>query len=178
MPLRRKAPRRHLEHNTAEKCPGTARHKKVVANDMQSATTWWRWGESKPPCGAARVAALTCPRHVIHYRSRVRFSPILYDKQKHRLQAVLLFVVEMGRIELPSESASSGTSPGADGYLHSLVRAQAVMLADLVASLCVVRSKLCALTFTTSRRLVPDRGPSGGDAHRSSGEKNSVVVVL
>ena len=50
------------------------RAKKVVANDMQSATTWWRWGESKPPCGVARVAALTCPRHVIHYRSRVRFS--------------------------------------------------------------------------------------------------------
>ena len=22
------------------------------------------------PCGAGRVAALTCPRHVIHYRSR------------------------------------------------------------------------------------------------------------
>jgi hypothetical protein len=30
-----------------------AKHKKVVANDMQSATTWWRWGESKPPCAAA-----------------------------------------------------------------------------------------------------------------------------
>ena len=68
-----------------------------------------------------------------------------------------------GRIELPSESISTGTSPGADGHLHSLARAQTVTLTGLVASLYMVRSKLCALTFTTNRRPVPSRGPPGRD---------------
>ena len=72
-------------------------------------------------------------------------------------------MVEMGRIELPSESISTGTSPGADGHLHSLVRAQTVTLTDLVASLYMVRSKLCALTFTTSRRHIPARGTARYD---------------
>lgn len=45
-----------------------------------------------------------------------------------------LFMVEVGRIELPSESILTGTSPGAGGHLHSLVPAQAAMLGDLVAS--------------------------------------------
>ena len=66
-------------------------------------------------------------------RSVVRSASISRDRKDQAL-LVLGLVVEMGRIELPSESASSGTSPGADGYLHSLVRAQAVMLADSVAS--------------------------------------------
>ena len=82
---------------------------------------------------------------------------VLY--QNHRA-----FLVEMGGIEPPSESALTGTSPGADGYLHSLIPAQAVMLGDLVASLCMVRSKLCARMFTTDRRPVPGRGPPGRDA--------------
>ena len=43
-------------------------------------------------------------------------------------------MVEMGGVEPPSESALTGTSPGADGHLYSLVPAQAVMLRDLVAS--------------------------------------------
>ena len=55
-------------------------------------------------------------------------------KSRRERYAVRDDVVEMGGIEPPSESASSGTSPGADGYLRSLVRAQAVMLADSVAS--------------------------------------------
>jgi len=73
-------------------------------------------------------------------------------------------VVEMGRIELPSESALTGTSPGADGYLHSLAAARAVTLRGLVASLCMVLSKLSALMFTTSRRPIPGRGPPGWNA--------------
>ena len=33
------------------------------------------------PCGAGRVAALTCRRHVIHYRSRsIPGSNVPYDK--------------------------------------------------------------------------------------------------
>ena len=61
-------------------------------------------------------------------------------------------MVEMGGVEPPSESALTGTSPGADDHFHSLICAQVVMLTNSVASLCVVRSKLCALTFTTNRR--------------------------
>ena len=73
------------------------------------------------------------------------------------------FMVEAGGVEPPSENASSGTSPGADGRLHSLILTQAVKLQDSVASLFMVRSKLCAHTCTTKRRPVPARGPSGRD---------------
>ena len=34
-------------------------------------------------CGAGRVAALTCPRHVIHYRSRSIPDPKPYKKTTH-----------------------------------------------------------------------------------------------
>ena len=34
-------------------------------------------------CGAGRVAALTCPRHVIHYRSRSIPNPKPYKKTTH-----------------------------------------------------------------------------------------------
>ena len=73
-------------------------------------------------------------------------------------------MVEMRGVEPLSESASSGTSPGADGPLHSLVPAQAVMLGDLVASSCMARAKLSVRTFTTHRRSRPGRGPPGGNA--------------
>ena len=79
--------------------------------------------------------------------------------QNHRA-----FLVEMGGVEPPSESTLTGTSPGADGHLYSLTCAQAVMLTGSVASLCVVRSKLCALTGTTDRRSVSGRGPPEGNA--------------
>lgn len=73
-------------------------------------------------------------------------------------------MVEVTGIEPVSESALTETSPGADGHLHSLILPQAVMLQDLVASSCVVRAKLTVRTFTTGRRRIPDRGPSGYDA--------------
>ena len=71
--------------------------------------------------------------------------------------------MEVGGVEPPSESTLTGTSPGADGRLHSLVRAGAVTLGDLVASLCMARSKLCALTFTTRRRSAPGPWYSWGE---------------
>ena len=43
-------------------------------------------------------------------------------------------LVEMRGIEPLSESALTRTSPGADGNLHSLTEAHAVMLSGLVAS--------------------------------------------
>ena len=71
-----------------------------------------------------------------------------------------LRMVEMGGVEPPSGSVLWRDSPGADGYLHSLTRPQAVMLPGLVASLCMVRAKLTARTVTTknytqNRPVVP-----------------------
>ena len=74
-------------------------------------------------------------------------------------------VVEAGGIEPPSESASSGTSPGAESRLHSLAHAWAHTLTGLVASLCMVRSKLCALTFAANQR--PAAGPRPSRRGRS-----------
>ena len=73
-------------------------------------------------------------------------------------------LVEAGGVEPPSESTLTGTSPSAYGHLYSLPCAPAVRLAESVASLCVVGSKLCTLTGTTNRRSVPGRGPPGGNA--------------
>ena len=69
-------------------------------------------------------------------------------------------VVEPGGIEPPSESASAGTSPGAESPFYSLARAWTLTLAGPVASLCMVRSKLCALTFAADRRLASGPRPS------------------
>ena len=87
-------------------------------------------------------------------------------------------MVEMRGVEPLSESTSTETSPGADGSLHSLVRAHAVMLAVLVASWFMICAKLSIFTFTTSRRPIPGRGPPGWDAHCLGSEENSVIVVL
>lgn len=69
-------------------------------------------------------------------------------------------MVEPGGIEPPSESASAGTSPGAESPFYSLARAWTLTLAGPVASLCMVRSKLCALTFAADRRLASGPRPS------------------
>jgi len=78
-------------------------------------------------------------------------------------------LVEAGGVEPPSENVSAGFSPGADGYLHSLIQSPAARLKDLVASWCVVRSKLCARTDATKRRPYPARGPSGKDGYLKLG---------
>lgn len=87
-------------------------------------------------------------------------------------------MVEAGGVEPPSENVSTGTSPGAVGHLHSLTQAWADTLRGLVASLFMVRSKLCAHTCTTKRRPVPARGPSGRNGHGLSRDKLNVIVVL
>ncbi len=56
------------------------------------------------------------------------------EKVGNFYQNYLPFVVEVRGIEPLSESVSSGTSPGADGNLHSLAQARAVTLESLVAS--------------------------------------------
>jgi len=43
-------------------------------------------------------------------------------------------LVEAGRVELPSESTSTGTSPSADDPFHSLTQAWVVTLLSLVES--------------------------------------------
>ena len=66
---------------------------------------------------------------------------MIYRIKKSLLNALLLgkgsskdFLVEVGGIEPPSESILTGTSPGAGGHLLSLIRAQAAMLGESVAS--------------------------------------------
>ena len=66
-------------------------------------------------------------------------------------------MVEMGGIEPPSESACSRLSPGAVGYptaggCVSPSRSKPTRLPGRVASLCMVRSKLCARTDAANRR--------------------------
>ena len=54
-------------------------------------------------------------------------------EQGHRTDGLVL-KMEVRGIEPLSESTSSETSPGADDYLHSLIRAGTVTLRDSVAS--------------------------------------------
>ena len=80
----------------------------------------------------------------------------------------VLDVVEMGGIEPPSESACSRLSPGAVGYLTaggcpSPSRSKPTRLPGRVASLCMARSKLCALTSASHRR------PASGPRHSRRG---------
>ena len=70
-------------------------------------------------------------------------------KDKPVRKQVCLFLVEAGGVEPPSENTSSGTSPGADGCLHSRAMTQAVMLHGLVASLVMPGAKLTPVTCTT-----------------------------
>lgn len=81
-----------------------------------------------------------------------------FDKNVRKTDFV--HMVESGGIEPPSESASSGTSPGAESPFYSLPRAWTLTLTGSVASLCMVRSKLCALTFAADRRLASGPRPS------------------
>ena len=85
-------------------------------------------------------------------------------------------LVEAGGVEPPSENASSGTSPGADSHLHSLTQAWADTLKRSVASLCMVSSKLCLLTFAAKRRPIPSRGPLGWNGHGLSRDELNVIV--
>ena len=76
----------------------------------------------------------------------------------------------MGGIEPPSESACSRLSPGAVGYLTaggcpSPSRSKPTRLPGRVASLCMVRSKLCARTDAADRR--PGPGPQRSRAGRA-----------
>lgn len=57
-----------------------------------------------------------------------------FDVDLKELSSLKGHLVEAGGVEPPSENTSSGTSPGADGYLHSLTVTEAVILHGLVAS--------------------------------------------
>ena len=71
-------------------------------------------------------------------------------------------LVEAGRVELPSENASPGTSPGADGYLGSLalpVPFPAGKPSRLTGQVSFIIhgavQSFAAHTCTTKRRLIP-----------------------
>ena len=76
-------------------------------------------------------------------------------------------VVEARRVELLSENASKGTSPGADACFGIapvfLCHRTNVKPMGRVASLCMVRSKLCARTSASNRR------PASGPRHSRRG---------
>ena len=82
-------------------------------------------------------------------------------------KARLLYLVEARRVELLSENASKGTSPGADACFGiapgSPPHRSTVKPVSRVASLCMVRSKLCALTSASDRR------PASGPRHSRRG---------
>ena len=56
------------------------------------------------------------------------------EKALYLLRHKAFVMVEAGRVELPSESTSTGTSPSADDPLHSLTQAWVVTLLSLVES--------------------------------------------
>ena len=102
------------------------------------------WGTvgSLPHVERSASERITPPQRTASKGSR---SP---PKEKAPFRVPFL-LVEAGGIEPPSENTSSGTSPGADGYLHSRAMTQAVMLHGLVASLCMLEAKLTPVTCTT-----------------------------
>ena len=56
-----------------------------------------------------------------HFNTEGWRRPTARGTQKERhAYSVSFFLVEAGRVELPSENPSMGTSPGADGYCGSL----------------------------------------------------------
>ena len=84
------------------------------------------------------------------------------------LSSSRVVLVEARRVELLSENASKGTSPGADacfGIPHPCFPRYRpnVKTASRVASLCMARSKLCALTSASHRR------PASGPRHSRRG---------
>ena len=97
----------------------------------------------------------------------------------HVTQSSYVFaLVEAAGIEPASENPSTSLSPGAEGCQHSLTYQSTVKLICLVASLCMVRSKLCALTDATDPRLYPVRGPTGRDGRHYLGSDSNCVVVV
>ena len=73
------------------------------------------------------------------YKIYATYIRQIYAKQKQSRGfdnfLIVFDCMEARGVEPLSESALAGTSPGADGYLHSLAQTQAVMLKSLVASL-------------------------------------------
>ena len=88
------------------------------------------------------------------------------------------FLVEARGVEPLSENNLTRTSPSAVCYLHSLTGAGTNTLRGLVASLCMVRSKLCARTSTTKSRPSPGRGPPGVDGLPNQAARATVLVSV
>ena len=75
---------------------------------------------TQPPAGrllARRWGGSADPEH---FNTEGWRRPTARGTQKERhAYSVSFFLVEAGRVELPSENPSMGTSPGADGYCGS-----------------------------------------------------------
>ena len=83
----------------------------------------------------------------------IRFPSSEY---RYQIKGCFYYLVEPRGIEPLSEGNLTRLSPSAVYYLHSLIPAGTNTLRDLVASLCMVRSKLCAHTVST--QITPEPG--------------------
>ncbi len=129
-------------------------------------------------CGKATAVA-ACHRHPAKSRLSIPFAQTPYlNNKRPPSSGGLCYLVEAAGIEPASENPSTSLSPGAEGCQHSLTYQSTVKLICLVASLCMVRSKLCALTDATNPRLYPARGPSGKDGRHYLGSDSNCVVVV
>ena len=104
------------------------------------------------------------------------------NKARQFYQNYRALMVEARGVEPLSENASKGTSPGADAYFGIapvfLRHRSNVKPAGRVASLCMVRSKLCARTSTTKSRPSPGRGPPGVDGLPNQAARATVLVSV
>ena len=92
------------------------------------------------------------------FRSSILFEATPNKKDTMRC---LFYLVETRRIELLSENSFIGGSPSAVCDRYSLVSKFTNKLTESVASLCMVCSKLCTLTFTAKWRSYPRCGSPG-----------------
>ena len=131
--------------------------------------------EAKPWCRAdsLRLSMLDHP-----WGGVPLYSTESKKKRQISVEICRFFLVEARGVEPLSENTSSGTSPGADGSLHSRTMTQAVMLHGLVASFVMPGAKLTPVTCTTQVTPKPSSWSFwGGRPLLSSGENSSIVVL-
>ncbi len=126
------------------------------------------------PEGTLHAQSAPHVRRTLHVPCKRNTS---FHQRKNRLSAVFPLVEARG-VEPLSENNLEGTSPSAVCYLHSLTGAGTNTLRGLVASLCMVRSKLCARTSTTKSRPSPGRGPPGADGQPDQAARATVLLSV
>ena len=133
----------------------------------ESSIRWIDWKITTQFALANSVPAIfPCPKKQspgLFFCEQAFRSSILSEATPNKKDTMrcLFYLVETRRIELLSENSSIGGSPSAVCDRYSLARKFTNNLMRLVASLFMVGSKLCTLTFTTRWRSYPSRGTLG-----------------